>query len=63
MFCTATYLADPKNYVDAVLMRYSGGKDVLTGYNNRIGSVSADKVKEIFGALSEGMRIEYVVKQ
>lgn len=59
----STYLADPKNYVDAVLMRYSGGKDVLTGYNNRIGSVSADKVKEIFGALSEGMRIEYVVKQ
>lgn len=59
----STYLADPKNYVDAVLMRYSGGKDVLTGYNNRIGSVSADRVKEIFGALSEGMRIEYVVKQ
>ena len=59
----STYLADPKNYVDAVLMRYSGGKDVLTGYNNRIGSVSAEKVKEIFGALSEGMRIEYVVKQ
>ncbi|HBH08383.1 MAG TPA: hypothetical protein DDX40_03155 [Rikenellaceae bacterium] len=59
----STYLADPKNYVDAILMRYSGGKDVLTGYNNRIGSVSADKVKEIFGALSEGMRIEYVVKQ
>lgn len=59
----SVYLADPKNYVDAVLMRYSGGKDVLTGYNNRIGSVSADKVKEIFGALSEGMRIEYVVKQ
>ena len=59
----STYLADPENYVDAVLMRYSGGKDVLTGYNNRIGSVSAEKVKEIFGALSEGMRIEYVVKQ
>lgn len=59
----STYLADPKNYVDAILMRYSGGKDVLTGYNNRIGSVSADKVKEIFGALSGGMRIEYVVKQ
>ena len=59
----STYLADPDNYIDAVLMRYSGGKDVLTGYAGRIGSVSADKVKEIFGALSEGMRIEYVVKQ
>ena len=59
----ATYLSNTDNYVDAILMRYSGGKDVLTGYNNRIGSVSADKVKEIFGVLSEGMRIEYVVKQ
>lgn len=56
------YLADADNYVDAILLRYSGGKDVLTGYSNRIGSVSAEKVKEIFGALSEGMRIEYVVK-
>ncbi len=56
------YLANPDNYVDAILLRYSGGKDVLTGYSNRIGNVSAEKVKEIFGALSEGMRIEYVVK-
>lgn len=57
------YLADPGNYIEAILMRYSGGKDVLTGYANRIASVSADKVKEIFGVLSEGMRIEYVVKK
>ena len=56
-------LSDPGNYVDAILMRYSCGKDVLTGYGNRIASVSAEKVMEIFGALSEGMRIEYVVKQ
>lgn len=59
----SAYLSDTDNYIDAVLMRYSAGKDVLTGYSNRIGSVSADKVKEIFGVLSEGMRIEYVVKQ
>ena len=59
----STYLSDTDNYIDAVLMRYSAGKDVLTGYSGRIGSVSADKVKEIFGVLSEGMRIEYVVKQ
>ena len=43
-------------------MRYSAGKDVLTGYADKIKAVSADKVKEIFGSLSEGMRIEYVVK-
>ena len=55
-------IADPANYADAILMRYSAGKDVLTSYNERIGSVSADNVKGIFTALTEGMRIEYVVK-
>ena len=58
----STQVADPANYADAILMRYSGGKDVLTSYNDRINAVTAEKVKEIFGALSEGMRIEYVVK-
>ena len=56
-------LSDPDHYVDAVLMRYSGGKDVLTDYSKRIGSVTADNVKHIFGVLAEGMKIEYVVKQ
>ena len=59
----AALLSDPENYVDAILMRYSSGKDVLTNYSNRISSVSADKVSEIFRLLSEGRRIEYVVKQ
>jgi hypothetical protein len=57
-----TAMADPGNYADAILMRYSAGKDVLTGYADKIKAVSADKVEEIFGSLSEGMRIEYVVK-
>ncbi len=58
----STFLSDPSNYMDVILLLFSVGKDVLTDYTKRIGSVSADKVKEIFGALSEGMRIEYVVK-
>ena len=58
----STAMADPGNYAEAILMRYSAGKDVLTGYADKINAVTADKVKEIFGSLSEGMRIEYVVK-
>lgn len=54
-------LADPAFYADAVLMRYSAGKDVLTGYAEKIGGVSPDKVKEIFGALAGGRKVEYVV--
>ncbi len=56
-------LSDPDSYAEAILIRYSGGKDVLTDYSKRIDSVTADNVKHIFGALAEGMRIEYVVKQ
>lgn len=55
-------LADPSFYADAVLLRYSAGKDVLTGYGEKIAAVSPDKVKEIFGALAGGIREEYVVK-
>ncbi len=55
-------LADPSGYADAVLMRYSSGKDVLTGYNEKINGVTADKVKDVFNALAGGMRVEYVVK-
>ena len=55
-------LADPANYADAILMRYSSGKDVLTSYNEKINGISADKIKEVFSALAGGMRVEYVVK-
>ena len=58
----STNLADPAKYADAILMRYSAGKDVLTDYAARINGVTADNVKQIFGSLSDGMRIEYVVK-
>ena len=56
----STMMAEPGNYADAILMRYSAGKDVLTGYADKIKGITADNVKAIFGALSEGMRIEYV---
>ena len=55
-------LSDPSKSADAILMRDSSGKDVLTNYAEKIKGVSADKVKEVFGVLAEGMRIEYVVK-
>lgn len=55
-------LADPSQFADAVLMRYSSGKDVLTRYNEKINGITADTVKEIFGALAGGMRVEYVVR-
>ena len=58
----ARSLADPAQFRDAVLLRYAWGKDVLTGYDARINAVSAEKVGVVYKALSEGFRIEYVIK-
>lgn len=55
-------LSDPLYYSSAVLMRYSVGKDVLTDYETRLKAVNAANVQSIFNSLSEGRRIEYVVK-
>ena len=55
-------LSDPEGYTDAILMRYSAGKDVLTNYKEKINGVTADNVKNVLGALAGGMTIEYVVK-
>ena len=58
----STHLSAPDPYVDAVLLRYSNGKDVISNHAARIRSVTADRVLGVFRALSEGLRIEYVVK-
>jgi predicted Zn-dependent peptidase len=58
----STHLSTPDPYVDAVLLRYSNGKDVISNHAARIRSVTADRVLGVFRALSEGLRIEYVVK-
>jgi len=59
----AILLADPSRYVDAVMMRYSCGKDVITNYAQRINNVSADNVKAVYGHLQDGIRVEYVIKK
>lgn len=55
-------LSIPQNFVDAVLLRYANGKDVLSDYTGRIKSVTADHVNRVFDSLSDGLRIEYVVR-
>lgn len=58
----AAALADKNQYINAVLMRYSFGKDMLTGYANKINAVSPQSVKNVFDALAGGRRVEYVIK-
>lgn len=57
-----TKLSDRVSYIDALLMRYSSGKDMLTGYANRINAIQPAQVQAVMGALSQGRKVEYVIR-
>ena len=55
-------LSVPGNFIDAILLRYAYGKDIITDYGNRIAKTSAERVNQVKKTMADGMRIEYVVK-
>ena len=54
-------MKDPSFLVDAALTRYSAGKDMVTGFKSKAGSVNSASVKEILSALDAGSKVEFVV--
>ena len=52
---------NPETLIDIMLMRYSDGKDLYTGYKQAINAVDEKKVKEMLGALCRGAKVEYVI--
>ena len=54
-------LADPEALTDAVLTRYSEGKDLVTDYKAALGRVSAASVAQILAQLSQGAEVEYII--
>ena len=54
-------LADPQALTDAVLTRYSEGKDLVTDYKAALGRVSAESVAQILAQLSQGAEVEYII--
>ena len=54
-------LNDPETLIEDVLVRYSEGKDVVTGYKAAIQRVSAASVTDIIKRLREGAEVEYVI--
>ena len=55
-------LKTEESLVEMVFKRYGEGKDLLTTYKQRIGEVTAEDLTAILTALSDGARIEYVVR-
>jgi hypothetical protein len=57
----ALRMKDPMYWLDAITLRYLEGKDLMTGYEARIGAMTEAKVKEVLGLLDTGCKIEYVI--
>lgn len=55
-------LADPEGVIDAVLIRYSDGRDVVTGYKEAINSVSKENIRNILQLVSSGAEVEYIIE-
>jgi len=54
-------LSDPKAIINNVIVRYSDGKDLVSGYKEAIDAVSEEKVREVLSSLSSGAEVEYVI--
>ena len=48
--------------MDAVLFRYSMGKDFVTGRDSQIKSINDARIREILSALAGGGRVEAIVR-
>ena len=47
--------------MDALLTRYSEGRDVMSRYKEIIAALTPDKVEAVIAAMAEGSRVEYLV--
>lgn len=55
-------LSEPENVIDAVVRRYSDGKNLVANYQDIGGRITAAKIKDILSALATGSRVEYIVR-
>lgn len=52
----------PEYWTDMVRARFAYGKDLNTGYAEKVDSVQAEKVREIISGLASAGRVEYIVR-
>ena len=58
-----TEMKEPSYWLNAISRRHLAGKDFTSGYEARINSVNAEKVKSVLAGLSDGTRVEYIVSK
>lgn len=52
-------MSRPDGMIDALLLRYSEGKDFMAGYKAKLDAVKPEMVKEVLSSLSDGGRVDY----
>lgn len=52
---------NPSYWLSAIAMRHLDGKDFTTGYESKIESLDPEKIRNVFAALDDGSKIEYVM--
>lgn len=57
-----SYYSTPEAMVDAVMVRYSAGRDIVSLYGNYIDGVSVGAVKAVLSSLNDGARMEAILK-
>ena len=58
-----TEMKEPFYWLNVISRRYLAGKDFTSGYEARINSVNADKVKSVLSGLGDGTRVEYIISE
>lgn len=53
--------SDPSYWMYMLPLRYSNGKDLHTGWSEKIDEVTADMVREVIASLDGGGKVEYIV--
>ncbi len=54
---------DPVYWLDLISDRVSTGKDLDSGYKDKIASVTTESVMKVLSGLDEGGKVEYVIKK
>lgn len=54
-------LANPEGVIDAVMVRYSEGRDVVSGYKDAINSLNKDSIKNALQLMTSGAEVEYII--
>ena len=58
----ATVLASPEGMMSFALLRYSEGKDISSGYADKLKTIEADDVRWMLDELSSSCVVEYIVQ-